>query len=97
MAPRHTALVPYNISRDIRLGDVTVEAVSFSVNAVPVPEKRRTLPGAAAAIEYGAVLKVVGLIASGEVTAEQALTDLERLGQALDEQNTEFDFLDDMP
>jgi hypothetical protein len=92
----HTGLVPYNISRDVRVGDVTVEAVSFSVNVVSVPEERRPRPGARAAVEYGAVLEILGLIASGEVTAEQALGDLERLGHELDEQNTEFDFLDDV-
>jgi len=88
--------VPYNISRDVRIGDTTVKQVSMSVNAVFVPEERRQRPGAPAAIELGAVLEILGLISSGAVTAEQALDDLERLGHELDEENTEFDYLDDL-
>ncbi|MGW6202276.1 hypothetical protein ACWF9B_01285 [Streptomyces sp. NPDC055089] len=82
--------MPYDVTRDITTGPLTLPGVRGSVGAV-YSEHRAQNRGYGAAVELPAVLELLAAVESGQITAAQAQAALSPFLDQLEEYDREMD------
>ncbi|MFF3531439.1 hypothetical protein ACFYX5_32660 [Streptomyces rubiginosohelvolus] len=82
--------MPYDVTRDVTAGPMTLLGVRGSVGAV-YADHRTDVPGYGAAVELPAVLELLNAIDAGRISAAQAQEALTPYIERLEEYDREMD------